>query len=134
MLIIGIAIGIWINLPTQFKVNELVWSDNSQHEYQNNVVPPSFVGNDYYCESGLPVSQYWEYVLYSDDVLWDGKDCDGDEGECCTPSNMPWFSKSLCEITTEYIEVRSCTNQDILDEDTPLELLELYVRWNNLMH
>ena len=31
--------------------------------------PPVFVGNDYYCESALPVCQGWTGVLYADDPL-----------------------------------------------------------------
>ena len=42
---------------------------------------PSFVGNDYYCESGT--SGGWNLVLYPDDLLWDGQQCGGLEGPCC---------------------------------------------------
>ena len=43
---------------------------------------PTFVGNDYYCESGLH-NEAWEYMLYSDDPLWDGKQRLGPEAGCC---------------------------------------------------
>ena len=89
---------------------------------------PSFVGNDSYCESGLPAGQAWQYVLYPSDPLWDGQQCNGDEGPCCTNSNMPWFIKSLNETTTKDIELRVCGNQGGIDEDTPLDIIELYIR------
>ena len=47
---------------------------------------PSFVGNDHYCESGLPAGQFWQNVLYSNDPLWDGQQCNGNEGPCCNNS------------------------------------------------
>ena len=89
---------------------------------------PSFVSNDNYCESGLPVGQNWIYVLYSSDPLWDGQQCNGNEGPCCVNPKMPWFVKTLYEITTEDIELRVCGNQGGIDEDTPLDIIELYIR------
>ena len=91
------------------------------------ISPPAFVGNDYYCESGLPVGQSWSSVLY-DDPLWDGQNCIEDEVSCCTNANMPWFYKTLGVTITDHIEVRLCQSQHTNDEDTPLELIELYVR------
>ena len=35
---------------------------------------PSFVGNDYICESGNPGTT-WTGVLYANDPLWDGQGC-----------------------------------------------------------
>ena len=89
---------------------------------------PDFVGNDSYCESGLPAGQKWQYVLYASDPLWDGQQCNGNEGPCCTNPKMPWFIKSLNETTTEDIELRVCGNQGRNDEDTPLDIIELYIR------
>ena len=90
---------------------------------------PNFIGDDYYCESGIPAGvNKWQHVLYINDTLWDGQQCDGNEGPCCTNPKMPWFIKTLNEITTEDIELRLCGNQDYPDEDTPLDIIELYVR------
>ena len=89
---------------------------------------PSFVGNDNYCESGLPAGQSWQSVLYSNDPLWDGQQCDGNEGPCCTNPKMPWFIKALNETTTENIELRMCGSENPSDEDTPLDIIELYIR------
>ncbi len=89
------------------------------------VQPPSFVGSDYYCESGLYTSP-WQPLLYASDVLWDGQRCDGYEGACCNPPNLPWFCKDLPDPTTDDLEVRVCGDQ--ADDDVPIELVELYIQ------
>ena len=94
----------------------------------NVTTVPSFVGSDHYCESGLPAGQHWQPVLYSSDSLWDGKQCNGSEGPCCTNPKMPWFVKILNETTSEDIELRMCASQGYSDEDVPLDIIELYVR------
>ena len=86
--------------------------------------PPSFVGNDYYCESGLNAAP-WSSILYADDLLWDGQNCNGPESTCCTNPNMPWFLKTLNETTTDNIELRVCSNAGL---DTPLDIIEIYVK------
>ena len=91
--------------------------------------PPPFVGNDYYCEAGLPLGQSFTGLLYASDVLWDGQNCLDLEGPCCTGHpNMPWFYKSLLETTNDAIEVRLCLLYGSWDEDVPIDLLELYVK------
>ena len=90
--------------------------------------PPRYVGNNYYCESGNPNTNANSFLLslYTADKLWDGEQC---EGTCCSGSRCPpWFSVSLPNPTTESIEVRICGDQPTVDEDTPIELLEIYVQ------
>ena len=93
-------------------------------------LPPSYVGSDYYCESGLPVGEDFNSLLYPNDPLWDGQQCLGLEGPCCTNNpNLPWFNKALNGVSnTNYIEVRSCVQFASTLEDTPLDILELYVK------
>ena len=83
---------------------------------------PVFIGNDsYYCDSGVesaPVAGQF-YTT----PLWTGEGCA--PPECCSHNGMPWFCKTLSVPTTNYIEIRSCHNN--LDEDTPLDLIELYI-------
>ena len=88
---------------------------------------PSFVGDDYYCESGLD-NFSWSPIFYVDDPLWDGQNCNGPESPCCTNPNMPWFHKTLNETTTDNIELRLCSNEGIFNEDTPLDIIEIYVK------
>ena len=89
--------------------------------------PPSFVGNDYYCESGVHAEPE-SYILLADDPLWDGQNCNGPESTCCTNPNMPWFLKTLTETTTDDIELRVCGDEGLPDEDTPLDIIEIYVK------
>ena len=71
-------------------------------------MPPSFVGNNYYCESGNPSStfEHTDVLKYTSDPLWDGQQC---EGQCCSDGRTPpWFSVTLANTTTDDIEVRIC--------------------------
>jgi dynein heavy chain len=89
--------------------------------------PPSFVGNNYYCESGNKNSSTTNYFLYADDPLWDGEDC-STEGTCCSAGRSPpWFNVTLNNLTNDNIEVRICADFNT-SEDTPIELLELYIQ------
>ena len=111
----------------------LVFSGGTQFNCPCNDVnprmPPPFVGSDYYCETGDNDKTCCSHsTLYSNDPLWDGQQCPGEEAPCCTHPNMPWFNKTLNETTSEDIELRVCGNSPITDEDTPLEVIELFVR------
>ena len=94
------------------------------HNY--DLVQP-FVGDDFFCESGLNSPWDFEYILYSDDVLWDGQNCTSNS-TCCQLNNPPWFTKNLTSATTDDIELRICTSDLPSGEDVPLELIELYVQ------
>ena len=95
----------------------------------NSVAPPPFVGSDYYCETGDNDKTCCANTFYPNDPLWDGQQCPGEEAPCCTHPNMPWFNKTLSETTTEDIELRVCGDGAAThDEDTPLEVIELFVR------
>ena len=90
---------------------------------------PSFVGQSYFCESGL--TRYSDGIngpLYSNgDPLWDGQGC-GPASSCCTFNSPPWFNVQLSSPTTDNIEVRICGDEGIRNEDTPIHLIELYVK------
>ena len=90
-------------------------------------VIPSFVGNDYYCESGSLLSNCYS-TIYNNDVLWDGQQCPGVEAPCCNLPNMPWFIKTLNETTTVDIELRACQSNIFCPGSVPIFLIELYVR------
>ena len=83
---------------------------------------PSYVENDYYCETSDNI-----IAIAISDPLWDGQQCDGVEAPCCTHPNLPWFNKTLNGTTNEDIEVRVCGDQPTSNEDTPLQVIELYV-------
>ena len=88
---------------------------------------PAFVGSDYYCESGVNTGS-WSLVLYPSDPLWDGQGCSGLERTCCDPPNLPWFCKELPQSTTDNLEFRICGDADRSNEDTPIDLVELYIQ------
>ena len=88
---------------------------------------PSFVGQDYFCETGI-TGAYSNGVFYSDgDPLWDGEDC-GSGSTCCELNGPPYFCKSLIEPTTDNIEVRICADQSLSNEGAPIELIEMFVQ------
>ena len=49
----------------------------------------SFVGNDYFCDTGSHVP----HIIFASDPLWDGAGC-GPSSTCCTFNNPPWFCKT----------------------------------------
>ena len=93
----------------------------------HNVTVPSFVGRDYFCDTAIVHSGHLQGVFYADDPLWDGHGC-GSTNTCCQFNNPPWFCKQLPQATTDDIEVRICGLGLYSDEDTPLELVEIYIR------
>ena len=93
-----------------------------------NKVASSFVGNHYYCESAVDPGKNWSPVLYANDTLWDGKNCNSSEASCCTNSKMPWFYRVLDDITQDNIELRVCGNARASNGHTPLDIIDLYVR------
>ena len=92
----------------------------------NPETAPSFVGNDYFCESGAPSP--WQHKLYTNDPLWDGKGCGSIEEPCCWVPGLPWFHKTLEYTTTDYIEMRVCCSSSTGDEDVPFSIVELYTK------
>ena len=92
-------------------------------------IVPSFVGNDYFCESGLHSEWNNDYfgALFPDDVLWDGQNCTS-TSTCCQFNNPPWFTKTLPTNTRDDIELRICTTGTPAGDDVPFELVELYVQ------
>ena len=63
---------------------------------------PSFVGSDYYCESGYRGSSFPLHgVFYTSDPLWDGTDCGSSETACCQRTLIPWFYKFIAHSTLE---------------------------------
>ncbi len=67
-----------------------------------DIVVPSFVGRDYFCESGVSVVNPTA-SLYPDDPLWDGFGC-----TCCQFNNPPYFTKQLNTTTGHDLEVPAC--------------------------
>ena len=90
---------------------------------------PPFVGNDYFCESGInkPWDGSTNYKLHSNDILWDGEDC-LPSSTCCSQHNPPYFTKQLPSPTTDDIEARICLYYPSSRGNVAVELVELYVQ------
>ena len=86
---------------------------------------PTFVGNDYYCESGNP-SVY--NIYFTNDLLWDGQQCGNIETSCCVDPMLPHFYKDIGTTTDDSIELRVCSDGNPVDEDSRFVLYEIYVK------
>ena len=100
----------------------------SQGSLQNSTMP-SFIGNDYFCESGNPSTnrKIDGSTFYTADPLWDGKGCGSLEQSCCQAPGLPWFHKALNSATTDYLEMRVCGDHET-DEDVPVNYYEIYIK------
>ena len=87
---------------------------------------PSFVGSDYFCDTGDHNTGYAP-IIYPSDPLWNGHGCSGQDS-CCTFNNPPWFCKQLPDSATDDIEVRICAGEAASNEDSPIRLIELYIK------
>ncbi len=87
---------------------------------------PSYVGNDYFCDSGNPGPGFSFAEVYSDDPLWDGEGC-GPYSTCCENNTSPWFCTTLPQPTTDDLELRLCGDQDLSNEDIEVTLVEIYI-------
>ena len=89
---------------------------------------PSFVGNNYLCDTGNTGPGYNLTTVYADDPLWDGQGC-GPTSTCCQFNNPPWICTTLPEQTSDDIEFRICGNQPRdIDEDTLVNLIDFYIQ------
>ena len=68
---------------------------------------PSFVNNDYFCDTGNPGPGYNHTTYYTDDPLWDGEGCNS-TSTCCEFNTPPWFCTSLLQPTNGDLEIRNC--------------------------
>ena len=120
------AAGAVENNPSRYPVTSCPCADRATAQS----FVPSFVGNDYFCESGNPGSVL-NYMFLANDRLWDGQGCGA--ASCCELSyppgvTPPWFCKQLPQTTTDDIEVRLCGDEGNRNEDTPVQLIEIYIK------
>ena len=86
--------------------------------------PPSFVGDNWYCESGFPDPVIPSAEVFLDDPLWDGESC---EDACCSNGKSPpWFSVELPGPTNDLIEARLCGSDD--HDKVFIKIFEVYVQ------
>ena len=90
-------------------------------------LPPFFVHDNYYCESGrLLTPDNAVSGVFIDDPVWDGKGCTNDNG-CCSEPSLPWFYRLFPLTTNENIETRICRDEPSSQEDVLVRELQLYV-------
>ena len=87
---------------------------------------PTYVGSDYYCESGTKVVVWDNW--HTSDPLWDGMQCGGNEAPCCNHIGLPWFNKNTPTPTTATIKARLCLDEIANNENIGIERLELFVK------
>ena len=104
------------------------WASSCPCSNGNNVNVLSFVGDNYYCESGS-YSEPHNDIFNGTDPLWDGQNCLSLEAPCCTSPNLPWFHRDYGNIaSTDYLELRVCCNHWLENEDVPISLYEIYIK------
>ena len=86
---------------------------------------PSFVGNNYYCESGREDTDI-HAAYHFDDPLWDRSGCI--DSNCCSVPNQPLFYRQLSGSTSDDIEVRLCDKRTFANGFTLIDQLELYIQ------
>lgn len=110
--------------------------------FEESSLVPSFVRNDYFCDSGNRGTPRQE-AYFGFNPLWDGAGCttihlgsdidrflftDADKFNfCCVFNHPPWFDKQLQHPSTDNIEMRVCRDQSEIDEDITIEYIALYV-------
>ena len=93
----------------------------------STVTVSSFIGKNYFCESGNYGSASIE--LYTSDPLWDGQGCGSLETACCNAPGLPWFHRDYgSTTTTDYLELRVCADEGANGEDAPVSYYEIYVK------
>ena len=89
---------------------------------------PSYVGTDYFCETGSPYFEYWLVfgTYFIDDPLWDGEGC-GSYSTCCSFNTPPWFCKSLPQPASDDLEIRLCSKYPSSLADKLITLIDVYI-------
>lgn len=110
-----------------------VSSNGGTHQRNNcpcakypGTIPPTFVRDHYYCDSGNP-DKLIHAMYYTSNVVWDGKGCIAGDS-CCSQAGMPWFYRQIPIKIDEPIEARICYDQSFSDEGVLVGDMELYVQ------
>ena len=115
----GIGHGDKVNYPS----NHPVSCPCSQYPGK---LPPSFVHDNYYCESGS-LNSASVHTYYTNDPVWDGKGCSS-KNSCCSEPNLPWFYRQIPLTAKKDIEARICRDEAFANEGVLVQELQLYVQ------
>ena len=108
-----------------YQFNHNCFCTNTRYSWPYQL--PSFIQNNYFCDTGNPGPQFSYSTYYSDDPLWDGAGC-GEDSTCCQFNNPPWFYSTLPQATMDDVEVRLCFSVTSNLENIIVYLLEIFVR------
>ena len=87
-------------------------------------LPPSFVRDNYYCESGSLLAGN---TFHTSDPVWDGKQCSSNNN-CCTDPSLPWFYRQIPLSISEDIETRICRDESYNNEGILVKEIQLYIQ------
>ena len=73
-------------------------------------LPPSFVRDHCYCESGSTRTGLHFGAYFTGDPLWDRRGCSA-SNSCCAQPNLPWFYCQIPLTNNDNIEARICYDQ-----------------------
>ena len=110
------------------------WSEKARNVFacpcnkgaRKGVKPPSFVGNNYYCESGTS-KRPTRAGFYRRDPLWDGQRFNNHERPC-RKDMMPYFKRTYGSAITDYIIVKLCRTYPQRFRDVYLQRYGIFVK------
>jgi len=96
--------------------------------FANTASPPSFVGTNYFCESGAVDET--NIFSFHNERLWDGEGCSLPGNTCCSFNSPPYFTTRLQAPTSDNLEGRLCgyESRNSGQAGTLIQLLEIYAK------
>lgn len=89
---------------------------------------PSFVGNDFFCETSLPFDTAREDKYYLAYPLWDGEGFGTFPNNQCFGLKDPWFKKTFESPITDDIWFHLCADEGSSNEDILIEQMHIYIQ------
>lgn len=94
---------------------------------------PHFVKDNYFCASGdhgqaMQQEDHKDFTYYCEHPLWTGEGCAPHSTCCQRQGHQPWFCVELERMVDSDLELRLCGNEDTSNEDTPIQIVDLFVQ------
>ena len=120
------AAALWDSRPDSQSAQQNVLCPCSNVDVEWPYQVPTFVGDNYFCDTSNPGPSFTNAQFYLDDPLWDGQGCRS-TSTCCEFNTPPWFCTTLPQPTTDNIELRICGFHDLTSENVFVDLVDMYV-------
>ena len=117
-------VGAYYEQSTSYRTDVTCPCTNTQITWSRQI--PSFINNNYFCDTGNP-GPTLSFTAFYNDPLWDGQGC-GSTSSCCTFNTPPYFSRTLNESTSDALEIRNCNGQYSTHGDKLITLIDIYVK------